>query len=237
MHEYYKRNAPKLKKTMDSLLKPISSELEDYCGKPYKKIFCEIWDLYEKKFLEHFPYIGDNISETTSLTGAYYFVAMGEILKTHDVDMHQIGHLMALSFERKFFKIPKFIRKIFGKLFRNQRLINIILRKKERKSIINAEKTPGSFESKAILPPEEGYFFSYRYMACPLSDFAKKYGYTEYMPYLCNLDYVMFGAFGAPLYRECTIASGDGYCDFKLKSDAGVMEYWPPVFMQGKGYK
>ena len=27
------------------------------------------------------------------------------------------------------------------------------------------------------------------------------------------------------------------YCDFKLKMDAKPMEYWPPVFTQGKGYK
>ncbi len=54
----------------------------------------------------------------------------------------------------------------------------------------------------SIIPPEKGYDFSYHNLVCPLSDFAKTYGYEEYMPYLCNLDYVMFGVFGVPLYRE-----------------------------------
>ena len=52
-----------------------------------------------------------------------------------------------------------------------------------------------------------------------------------------NLDYVMFGVFGVPLYREHTCFEDGDYCDFKRKMDAKPMEYWPPVFTQGKGYK
>ena len=29
----------------------------------------------------------------------------------------------------------------------------------------------------------------------------------------------------------------DKFCDFKLKAGAETMEYWPPVFSQGKGFK
>ena len=32
-----------------------------------------------------------------------------------------------------------------------------------------------------------------------------------------NLDYVMFGVFGVPLYREHTCFEDGDYCDFKLK--------------------
>lgn len=74
-------------------------------------------------------------------------------------------------------------------------------------------------------------------LVCPLSNFAKAHGYEAYMPYLCNLDYVMFGVFGVPLFREHTCFEDGDYCDFKLKMDARPMEYWPPVFTQGKGYK
>ena len=58
-----------------------------------------------------------------------------------------------------------------------------------------------------------------------------------YMPYLCNLDYVMFGIVGAPLFREHTCMEEGSCCDFKLKVAAKPMPYWPPVFSQGKGYK
>ena len=41
------------------------------------------------------------------------------------------------------------------------------------------------------------------------------------------MDYVMFGAFGVPMFREHTCFEDGDYCDFKLKLDANPMEYWP----------
>ena len=43
MHEYYAKKAPKLKKAMNGLLKPISYELEKHSKKAYADIFSEIW--------------------------------------------------------------------------------------------------------------------------------------------------------------------------------------------------
>ena len=48
MHEYYRKNAPKLKKAMDGLLKPIASELERRSGRSYADVFALIWEHYEK---------------------------------------------------------------------------------------------------------------------------------------------------------------------------------------------
>ena len=48
MHEFYRRKAPKLKKAMNGLLKPVSAELEEHSKKPFIALFEEIWDHYEK---------------------------------------------------------------------------------------------------------------------------------------------------------------------------------------------
>ena len=42
MHEYYQKNAPKLKKAMNGLLKPIASELERRSGRSYADVFALI---------------------------------------------------------------------------------------------------------------------------------------------------------------------------------------------------
>ena len=102
--------------------------------------------------------------------------------------------------------------------------------KKDAKNAANAAQNPGSFETKTQIPPEEGYDFSYHNLVCPLADFAKQYGYEEYMPYLCNLDYVMFGLLGVPLFREHTCFEDGDFCDFKIKIGEKPMEYWPPVY-------
>ena len=64
------------------MLSLISGELEEPSGKKYKEIIEEIWAYYENGLLDKFPYIGgDKASGTRNLTGAYCFVAMGEVLK------------------------------------------------------------------------------------------------------------------------------------------------------------
>ena len=238
MHEYYQKKVPKLKKAMNGFLKPIAAELEEKSGKDYAVLLEEIWEHYEKNMLENFPYIGgDTVSGTKNLTGAYCFVSMGEVLKRYGVSLEEIGHLMVLAYERKFNGMPRFVKAVAHKSFTNVKSLSRKYQKKDSRNAVNAAKYPGSFETKTMIPPEKGYDFSYHNLVCPLSNFAKAHGYEEYMPYLCNLDYVMFGVFDVPLFREHTCFEDGDYCDFKLKMDAKPMEYWPPVFTQGNGYK
>ena len=238
MHAYYRKNAAKLKKAMNGLLKPIAEELEQYSAKSYAAALEEIWQHYEKNMLERFPYIGgDDVSGTKNLTGAYCFVSMGEVLKRYGVSLEEIGHLMALAYERKFNGMPGIVKAIAYKSFTNVKSLNRKYQKKDAQNAANAAKYPGSFETKTMIPPETGYDFSYHNLVCPLSNFARAHGYEEYMPYLCNLDYVMFGAFGVPLFREHTCFADGDYCDFKLKIDAEPLAWWPPVFQQENSFQ
>ena len=238
MHEYYKNAAGKIRKTNEKYLSFIKKELTCLTGKDYKALCDEIWNCYEKNMLEYFPYIGgDQVSGTKNLTGSFGFVAMGEVLKKYGVSLEEIGHLMALSYERNTLAIPLPMRKLMHKMFTSPKLLNKMFRKKDISNAKNAKENPGSFETKTLIPPEEGYIFSYHNLVCPLSNFAKAHGYEEYMPYLCNLDYVMYGVLEVPLYREHTCFEDGDCCDFKLKAGKTTLPYWPPVFEQGKGYK
>ncbi|MDO5785162.1 MAG: L-2-amino-thiazoline-4-carboxylic acid hydrolase [Eubacteriales bacterium] len=237
MHIYYEKKQPKLKKDINGLLKYIRTELEKDTEKPYQEIFEEIWNYYVDQLLERFPYIGgDDVSGTANLTGAYCFVAMGEVLKKYGHELEHIGRLMTLSYERKYKSMPAVVRMIMGKIFNSPKLMTKMFQKKDAKNAANAAKYPGSFETKVQTPNTE-YPFIYHNLVCPLSNFARKYGYEEYMPYLCNLDYVMFGILGAPLYRTHTCYKDGDYCDFALKPGARILEYWPPVYAQNNEYK
>ena len=103
MHEYYRNNILKLKKENEGYLRFVKVELEQNAGKPYSEVWEEIWGFYEKNLLEHFPYIGgDKVSGTKNLTGAYIFVAMGEVLKRYGVSVEGSARLMVLAYERSY---------------------------------------------------------------------------------------------------------------------------------------
>lgn len=238
MHEYYAKNRKKLRKAANGLVKPVAKELEELTGKPYAAAFEEIWQHYEEHMLERFPYIGgDSVSGTSNLTGAFTFVSMGEVLKRYGASMEEIGCLMTQAYERRFSSTPGFVGVLLRRLGKHAGLLNRVFMKKDAKNAANAAQNPGSFETKTQVPPEEGYDFSYYNLVCPLSNFARANGYEGYMPYLCNLDYVMFGALGVPLFREHTCFEDGDYCDFKLKLGAEPLPWWPPVFAQENDYK
>ena len=238
MHEYYAKNAAKLHKTLDKFMRLVENELTSVSGQSYDVLLAEIWQVYEKDMLARFPYIGgDEVSGTNNLTQAYMLVAMGEVMKKYGANLEEIGEIMISAYERRTLKMPKIARKFMGRMFQSPKLLNKMFLKKDRKNAANALKNPGSFETKTQIPPEAGYDFSYHNLVCPLADFARKYGYEKYMPYLCNLDYVMFGILGAPLFREHTCFEDGDCCDFKLKADAEPLPYRPPVFLQDNKYK
>lgn len=238
MHKYYEDNRAKLKRKMYSYFRYIDKELSSKSNEDISNVLEEIWLFYETKILEHLPYIGgDTVSGTEHMVDAYFFVAMGEVMKGYGMSLEEIGYLMTLCSERKLFSTPKPVRKIIGRLLKSPKILKSIYAKKDIKNEENAKLNPGSFETKVMEVPEEGYDFSYHNFVCPIAEFAKEHNYSEYMPYLCNLDYIMFGAYGVPLYREQTIAGGGDYCDFKLKLGAEVLKAWPPVFSQDRGLK
>ena len=227
MHPYYQQNKEKFRKQMDVFLSPIAEELESDTGQPYRQLLNKAWTCYETQMLEELPFIGgDRSSGTRNLTGAFAFVALGEILRPYGVSLERWGYLTTLAYRRYFEKIPRPVRKLPGLLVRFPGLANRILRKKDASNAANAARNPGAFETSVQTPTEE-FPIIYHTKVCPLADFARAHGYLDYMPYICNLDYVSFGVFGIPFYREKTCAAGDGVCDFKFTRSAPVVPSWP----------
>ena len=227
MHPYYEKKQSKLKKEMDQYLSLISGELEAETKQPYAALLEEIWQYYRDEILEKLPYVGgDASSGTKNLTGAYCFVAMGVVVRQYGVTLERWGYLSTLAYQRYFAKIPAFVKKLARKLFAKPRLVTAALKKKDAKNAANAARNPGSFETKTQ-PGTAEFPVIYHTVVCPLADFAAQYGYQEYMPYLCNLDYVMFASFGVPFYRTKTCAAGDGYCNFSMRAGGEIVPAWP----------
>lgn len=56
-------------------------------------------------------------------------------------------------------------------------------------------------------------------IGCPLVDFAKKHGYMEIMPCMCEIDYQLAALMHAKLYRKHTICEGHERCDYWYVGD------------------
>ena len=59
----------------------------------------------------------------------------------------------------------------------------------------------------------------YYFTRCPICEFCQREGIAELMPALCATDEVMFRLQHGRLFREHTIANGDGICDYWVVGD------------------
>lgn len=229
MHEYYRKNIGKIRKRMNGYLKLTKNEIEGIFGKPYAEAFLEIWEYYETRILEILPYIGGGkVSGTKNLTGCMFFVSIGVVGKKHGLSLEDWGRLSTTIYERYFARCPRFMRTAVPYLIRRHPFIVYkMLKLKDRRNEKNAAKTPGSFVTQAMKPTDE-YPLIYHNLHCPVYDFCEMAGYMDYLPYLCNLDYVMFKAFNVSLQRRKTCSTGDGLCDFTISRNAPIPSVWPP---------
>ena len=59
----------------------------------------------------------------------------------------------------------------------------------------------------------------YRFTSCPICEFCRREGIDELMPALCSTDEVMFRLQHGKLFREHTLARGEGMCDYWIVGD------------------
>ena len=63
----------------------------------------------------------------------------------------------------------------------------------------------------------EGFY--YHFTRCPLNDFARREGYIEVLPVMCEIDLLSAELMHAKLIRKQTLASGGDCCDYWFVGD------------------
>lgn len=66
---------------------------------------------------------------------------------------------------------------------------------------------------------KNGEGFYYHFTQCPINTFARKEGFLEILPIMCNIDYKTASLMHAKLYRESTLAKGGAICDYWFVGD------------------
>ena len=61
--------------------------------------------------------------------------------------------------------------------------------------------------------------FYYHFTQCPLNTFARKEGYLEVLPVMCEIDYLTARLMHFKLHRQQTLASGGEICDYWFVGD------------------
>ena len=189
---------------------------KEYGGNEARRIWQETLTHY-RRFVAEAPDIGGKENKMSS--NLYMALA---VFAFYEADGRKLTpeKLRALMTERIPKRIPLFSMLVdFNKPKNQQRLHT---RYEKYKAISDEKLDQGEWGNSwriEMNPHDRQKGVAFDLVGCPLADYAKKHGYAEIMPVLCDFDYLTAGLMHARLFREHTVATGSAYCDYWYLGD------------------
>ena len=87
-----------------------------------------------------------------------------------------------------------------------------------------------------VAPYENSKPIYYEFTACPAAEFAKRFGFTDIMPALCNVDFAAMELLHARLVRTTTCVDGCR-CDYTICGDKDPYVKEHPEYRDENGYR
>lgn len=87
-----------------------------------------------------------------------------------------------------------------------------------------------------VAPYENSKPIYYEFTACPAAEFAKRFGFADIMPALCNVDYASMELLHAKLVRKTTCVDGCR-CDYTICGDKDPYVKEHPEYRDENGYR
>ncbi|MCT4596047.1 MAG: L-2-amino-thiazoline-4-carboxylic acid hydrolase [Anaeromicrobium sp.] len=229
-NQYYISQEGKLIKDLEAFLKLILPKLiEEHDERKAMEIYNDTLREY-KKLISQLPYIGGKENRLTSnLIQASWGLALYRTILIYGGTVEQAGELITRGFEMKLNKIPTFLRHLMGKLMFFKRNV---AKMKKRAEISQLREYPCDWVWHVFEGDRNVFDVGIDYTECGIEKFIHSQGADELIPYLCNLDYVLFGKLGIELIRTKTLAWGCDCCDFRIKKNGTPSSAWPPQFLE-----
>jgi hypothetical protein len=216
----------KMMEDFEKMLKFARQVLKQYLGESQIN---QLLDESRREYLAlipQLPYIGGKKnSGTANLVGAAQPLAIIRPLEGEGLALRTIGQVvyetMKLFFESK----PRLLRWLMGKSMTTKFFI-----KQKKKQTENSvfRRYPGAFVTEFVEGDSENFDFGLNVIECAICKFYKEQEAEEYVPYLCLLDYPMFGSLKVGFSRTQTIGNGAPLCDFRFKKGGSTRQAWPP---------
>ena len=189
---------------------------KEYGGSEARRVWKETLAHY-RRFVAEAPDIG---GKANRMSGNLYMALAVFALYEANGKKLTPEKLRALMTERMPKRIPLFGTMVdFNKPKNQQRLRT---RYEKYKAISDEKLDKGEWGNSwriEMNPHHRQKGVAFDLVGCPLADFAKKHGYAEIMPVLCDFDYLTAGLIRARLFRERTVATGSTFCDYWYLGD------------------
>lgn len=160
------------------------------------------------------PYIGGGQNPHTALiVGAAMFLALYRPLKARGRPVEEIGALASEAVEAVYGLFPRFLFRLYGRQTFSQHTLH---RAHERALESRQRRYPGDWVYAVVEGDGSAFDWGLDYLECGICKLYHAQGAGEFVPYLCQLDFIASDWFGWGLARTMTLAEGNEKCDFRF---------------------
>ena len=168
-----------------------------------------------ESLIPQLPYIGGRRNPHTQLIiAAAMFLALYKPLKAHGKPVEEIGAFTYEAVEAFYSSFPRFLLRLYGRLYFTRYTLY-----RTQKLALESQKRqyPGAWVSTFIEGDGEEFDWGVDYAECGICKFFHAQGADEFVPYMCQLDFIVSHWLEWGLARTTTIAQGAEKCDFRFK--------------------
>jgi hypothetical protein len=141
-------------------------------------------------------------------------LAIYRVMKRRGKTVAEIGDFVREMAQAWVNRYPPLVRRLLGRMYMSQFWRNRMDRKAEESQ---KRRFPLNFVYEIVPGDGEAFEWGVNYLECGVVKFFHRQGASEFSPYACQLDYLLFPALGIELKRQGTIAQGCTHCDFRFR--------------------
>jgi hypothetical protein len=224
--EYYVRNKARLLKEHQRMAAAGREILVAQYGETFADTLTRESLAEFEKLLPELPYIGGRRNSLTgNLVSSASALAFYRVMKRHGKSVEESGEYLYRMMEAWIERYPRFVRRLMGRYYMSK----LSQRQSRQKAAVSQERRyPGDWVREHVEGDGDAFDWGVDYTECGIVKFLHSQGADELAPYLCLLDYALFGALGIELKRTQTLAEGGERCDFRFKEGGETPRGWPP---------
>lgn len=169
------------------------------------------------------PYIGGSRNPHTPLiVGAAMFLALYRPLKARDRPVQEIGALASEAVETVYGLFPRSLFPLYGR----RTFSRHTLRRAHKRALESQQRRyRGDWVYTVVEGDGSAFDWGIDYVECGICKLYHAQGADEFVPYLCQLDFIASAWFGWGLGRTMTLAEGNEKCDFRFTRTKGRIDF------------
>ncbi len=215
VENFYVSRKARLLRSFDQATGWVKPPLVDRYGQAFAQVVVDKARQEYERLLPHIPFIGGAKNRwTTDLLESAQILAFFRAMQACGKSSGESADLLYEGMRLRLARYPRFLLQWLGRLQFSRLFLNGLERQaaETRKHLY-----PDNFVATIVKGDGTQFDWGIDFTECAIHKFYKAQGALEFLPYLCQLDYLTSAAFGLGMVRTQTLAAGDDRCNPRLK--------------------